>query len=164
MKLIHYSGVKFELQPHIYDEKELHWHGKPNGLWVSVEGEDDWKTWCEGESFNLKCLEFAYEVKLKDDARILHLKSSDEIREFTKLYHLSTRQWDSDTDTYGIRWNEVKEIYQGIIIAPYQWDCRLALETSWYYGWDCASGCIWDLDCIEKFTPMEQESQLCKTT
>ena len=21
----------------------------------------------------------------------------------------------------------------------------------WYYGWDCASGCIWDVSCIEEF-------------
>ncbi len=57
--------------------------------------------------------------------------------------------------TYQLEWDKVKDKYQGIIIAPYQWECRLALETCWYYGWDCASGCIWDLDCIKEFIKQE---------
>jgi len=38
----------------------------------------------------------------------------------------------------------VSKEYDGIEIAPYQWDARLSLI--WYYGWDVASGCIWNLD------------------
>lgn len=45
-----------------------------------------------------------------------------------------------------ISWKKVRKNYDGIIIAPYQWDCRNASETTWYYPWDCASGCIWNLE------------------
>ena len=40
------------------------------------------------------------------------------------------------------------------VVSPYQWNCRLSLETCWYYGLDCASGCIWYLDCIKEFKPL----------
>lgn len=69
-------------------------------------------------------------------------------------------QWDNAQgrklcSTYELDWLKVKQKYQGIIIAPYQWKCRMAQETKWYYGWDCASGCIWDLDCIDEFKLIE---------
>ena len=154
-KLIHYTNEKFSLEPRKYDQAECFWQAKPNGLWISVAGEDDWENWCKSEGFNLENLAISYEIKIKKDAHILHLKTAQEIRDFSMLYILPTRYWDSDSDTYQIKWDKVKEKYQAIIISPYQWSCRLALETCWYYGWDCASGCIWDLDCIEEFKLME---------
>jgi hypothetical protein len=41
--------------------------------------------------------------------------------------------------------------YQGLFITPYIPVCRLSMACNWYYTWDCASGVIWDLSCIEKF-------------
>lgn len=155
MNLIHYTNEKFSLERREYDQNELNWHAKPNGLWVSVEGKCDWKWWCNAESFNLENLAVSYELKLKEDANILYLSTADDIRDFSKLYHLSTRSLDSEYDSYQINWNKVKQKYQGIIISTYQWDCRLAHDTYWYYGWDCACGCIWDLDCIEEFELIE---------
>jgi len=161
-KLIHYSGKPIEkLEPKIYDQNKLPYHAKPNGLWISVEGFEDpdeinWKEWCYGENFQTENLKYSYEVILKKDENILYLKSSDEIFEFTKKFPLplfSQRpvlDWNCG-DTYQLDWHKVKTLYQGIIIAPYQWYCRLSVDCSWYYGWDCSSGCIWDLDCIEEF-------------
>ena len=149
MKLIHYTNEKFSLEPRKYDpydQSKLSWQPKPNGIWVSVEGEYDWKCWCESENYELEHLAVSYEIELKEDANILHLKTSEEIFEFTKAYKNPIRNY-----TYEIKWDEVKAQHQGIIISPYRWDCRLSLEASWYYTWDCASGCIWDLDCIKEF-------------
>jgi hypothetical protein len=28
----------------------------------------------------------------------------------------------------------------------------LRMGLMWYYGWDCASGCIWDTSVIERVT------------
>jgi hypothetical protein len=154
MRLIHYTEKEFELEPRVYDQAKLKWYAKPHGFWVSVEGEDDWKEWCEKENFRTEGLLVSYDVILKENAKILHLKTTYEIIEFTKIYNRSTRPC---FDTYEINWVKLKDLYQGIIIAPYQWDCRLALETSWYYTWDCASGCIWDLDCIEEFKLRKME-------
>lgn len=152
MKLIHYTNEPFDLEPRNYDEEELSRHAKPNGLWVSVEGEYDWFWWCIEGAYYLDCLAVSYEVFLKEDANILHLKTADEIRAFGKMYQVPSKWPWVEGDVSELRWSEIKEKYQGIVIAPYQWDCRMADETGWYYGWDCASGCIWDLDCIKEFT------------
>ena len=48
-------------------------------------------------------------------------------------------------------WGYLATQYQGLIIAPYLWDLRL-FGPAWYYGWDCASGCIWDLTAVESFS------------
>jgi hypothetical protein len=50
---------------------------------------------------------------------------------------------------YYIDWSKVAAKHQGIIIAPYCYARRLTYHTAWYYGWDCASGCIWDLKAIQ---------------
>lgn len=156
MRLIHYSPRIIEsLEDRPYYQEDLSWQAKPNGLWISVEGDklgENWKEWCETEEFCVENLKHSYEILLKEDARILHLKTPEEIFEFTKKYPLRIRGWDADSDTYQLEWFEVKKKYQGIIISPYQWPCRLSLESCWYYGWDCSSGCIWDLKCIDKFT------------
>jgi hypothetical protein len=165
IKLIHYSGLHLDkLEPFTYDQKEKIYHAKPLGVWVSVEGDSSednisWKEWCISENFQLEHFKHSYEVILKDDANVLHLKTSDEIFEFTKKYPLPLEKgWYSwrSKDTYQIDWVKVAEKYQGIIIAPYQWDCRLSIDCSWYYGWDCASGCIWDLDCIKEFKEVKE--------
>ncbi len=156
MKLIHYTSDEFKLEPLKYDQSDLHWQAKPNGLWFSVEGDYDWKWWCEGEEFRLYNLKVCYELELKKDAKILYLETPEEILDLAKQYPFLNKVWDGDR-TYEIDWNKVKEKYQGIIIAPYQWSCRLNPDCNWYYGWDCASGCIWDISCIEEFKLMERK-------
>ena len=54
-----------------------------------------------------------------------------------------------------IRWQDVALDYQGILIAPYQWSLRLDKDFRWYYMWDCASGCIWDLSAIASLTLLQ---------
>lgn len=115
---------------------------KPDGFWVSVEGEMSWKEWCESEDWGLDRFDFDHEIVLSNDANILHLCDIGQIDRFHKEYsECDNARFDSEL----IKWNRVAEDYQGIIIAPYQWDRRLDGKVSdWYYGWDCASGCIWD--------------------
>ena len=163
MRLIHYSRKKFDLEPRMYDQSFVTWQAKPLGLWVSVEGPDDWKSWCEGEEFQLENLKFAYEVKLKKDSNLLYINSPQELLLFTKSYPFLRDQWkDREGErlcaTYELDWLKVKKEYQGIIISEYFWDLRLANECFWYGGWDCSSGCIWDLDCIEELRFIEERS------
>lgn len=160
MKLIHYTDIPFTLEPRKYDQEEYPWKNKPRGLWVSVEGKYDWKCWCEAEGFCLEDLNVSYEVKLKKNAKILHLGTPQEIIDLCNLFPYLRPQWDDPVGrricrSYEVNWPKLAQEYQGIVIAPYQWDCRLADECSWYYGWDCASGCIWDIDCIEEFNLQE---------
>ena len=37
--------------------------------------------------------------------------------------------------------------YDGIEINPYQFEARY--QYTWYYGWDIASGCIWNLSGVK---------------
>lgn len=163
-KLFHYSvRIIDKLVPEYYDEIKKHWieegSMKPSGLWVSVEEyEDDysWFDWCKGEQFRLEELKYKYSVKLDSDTKILHLKSKEDILKFS-LDYAANDPFDfarkssyqrTKTYVYMISWNKVKAEYDGIMIAPYQWKCRLAGECSWYYPWDCSSACIWNLDKI----------------
>lgn len=161
MRLIHYSPKKIDaLESQKYDQYEIKFQSKPNGLWFSVEGLDGWKEWCKGEKTFLDRLRFSYEIILKEKTNIIHLKTPEEIFSFTKKYPLKKRGYDSDSDTSELDWVEIKTNYQGIIISPYQWDCRLALESGWYYGWDCSSGCIWDISCIQDFIFLEENLEM----
>jgi hypothetical protein len=163
MLLIHYSKSIIEsLDDRPYLQTELSWQAKPNGLWISVEDEGsgyNWREWCIAEDFVVDRLKYSHQLILKPSAKIIHLKTPEEIFEFTKKYAAPTRFFDKEYDTNEINWDEVKKEYQGIIISPYQWDCRLALESQWYYGWDCSSGCIWDLKCIQEFIPIKEGNE-----
>lgn len=117
---------------------------KPRGFWVSVDdGDDGWAEWCRGEAFRLDTLRCVHDITLVPDAKMLRLSNAAEIDLFTAEYgasHFHARV---------IRWLDVANRYQGIIIAPYVWSRRLAGGASWYYPWDCASGCIWDAAAIQ---------------
>jgi hypothetical protein len=124
---------------------------KPVGLWVSVDEEYGWKEWCLIEGFRLESLSYKYEVVLKSNANVIILTTKEEIIDFSAKYFKKGEYWfDSKLD-----WAKVKETYQGIIITPYQ--DGLDEEYSWYYGWDCASGCIWDVSCIKEFNLIEHK-------
>lgn len=127
-------------------EKEM---VKPKGLWLSVDGEYDWKLWCEAESFQLETFKHHYRVYLKKDSNILRLNSTQNILNFTEKYNKVVY---SEYGLFGhqIDWARLAEEYQGLIISPYNFELRLDRRTHWYYGWDCASGYIWDANAIDK--------------
>ena len=126
--------------------------GKPTGLWVSVDGKHDWPAWCRAEEFAIASLDCRTRVWLKHDVRVLHLAGATAIKLFTREYAQDHPYPLSRT----IDWSRVGSKYQGIIIAPYCWDCRYSDDTFWYYSWDCASGCIWDADAIASLEPVEE--------
>ncbi len=124
---------------------------KPHGFWVSVdEGERGWAEWCRSEEYRLGALSHVHDVKLRRDANVLVLSSAYDLDEFTAGFAVQTQ--DFFASTY-ILWHRVAALYSGIIIAPYIWARRLDGRASgWYYGWDCASGCIWDASVVESIT------------
>jgi hypothetical protein len=127
---------------------------KPAGFWVSVEGDGDgWSDWCRSEGFGLDRLAYAHEVTLAPAARILRISTPGGIDALTAEY---------GTGRYAgieIEWSRVAQEYQGVLIAPYQWSRRLADGCSWYYGWDCASGCIWDVNAVASIRLTSREAQ-----
>lgn len=163
MRLIHYSN---ELLGPIHskeqDEGRSTGIGKPKGLWVSVEGENDWASWCKSEQFRDCYNQIHNEITLAPDARILYLNTPEEIDKFTEEYIIK-----NDDPKFGrfmdyIDWAKVAGTYQGIVIAPYQWTRRMTEHTWWYYGWDCASGCIWDATAIQSTRVVTQPERMIR--
>jgi hypothetical protein len=148
MEFSHYSHIPFEFDnTRTYDQlDERGGYGKPRGFWLSVDGPDDWKEWCEGNEWRLDGLAYRVAFTVSPDADVRVITSVDELREFHDEFkvppvHVALHPM--------IDWVKVAERYDGIIIAPYLWSIRLDLDLFFYYGWDCASGCFWNLKVIE---------------
>lgn len=160
LNFVHYSRssqpiiFKNELQ---HPDKHYSW-GKPSGLWVTPEFADtNWKEWCEDNGFCLDRLKYVHDVTFSEHAKILEIKTNKELLEFDREYgttrenHYRFSTIINNARFKTIKWYEVAEKYHGILISPYQWDSRFPLL--WYYGWDCASGCIWNKEAISSIIP-----------
>ena len=87
-----------------------------------------------------------YRIVLDPAAKVLFIRTCDELDQFEAEY--GGAKYGAK---YGAKikfsrlgepdWGAVAARYDGIEIAPYVWERRL--EVWWYYGWDCASGCLW---------------------
>lgn len=181
MKLIHWSAdivtqVHGRRQESLFDQakpdrerKRMSPLGKPHGFWLSDEsrGAHGWKAWCKAEGFRPYSLRYEHEVKLSPKAKILYLRTAKDIDEFADKYGsslmvlLGHERPGDDERLYGgryidvIDWKRVAKKYHGIIITPYIWEQRLGRHM-WYYGWDCASGCIWNARAIESITMVRE--------
>ncbi len=154
MILEHYSKelLNFD-RSRVYDQRPESWH-KPRGFWVSVKGEDDWPSWAESENFywpeNFK---HRYEVTVREGANVLRLSTISQIRDFHERFNGplagAVDPVYSDLLKGYVDWRKVVAEYDGIIIAPYQWPIRMDSVIRWYYSWDVASGCFWNLDVID---------------
>ena len=107
---------------------------KPIGLWYSVDG--DWERWCEVEKTDWLEGQNVHEVMLGRE-KMLYVRTVEEIDAFHARYKAKKACY------YLIDWSPVALEYDGIEIAPYQWERRHDKKRLWYYTWDCASGCIW---------------------
>jgi hypothetical protein len=149
-RLLHYSDNLLEKINSVDQTEYLAKWGrsdKPGGLWVSVEGEDDWAHWCESDSFRIGSI--CHEVVLSFSANLLLLTCCSDIDNFSFHYGIrSLHHVGALIDQ--IKWDVVAERYQGIVIAPYVVEKRFSDNAFWYSGWDCASGCIWDARAIEE--------------
>jgi len=131
---------------------------KPSGFWVSDEDEFGWSEWCRGEEFHLEALRYAFEVTIKPDANVLLVSGADNFLAFHERFavHDLADAYYSVFDKGSPDWVAVAEQFQGIVITPYLWEFRLS-GYDWYYGWDCASGCIWDAEAIGSVTLLRGE-------
>lgn len=158
MKLRHFSGTPVEK---VVSKKQAQSGIKPTGLWVSDEDDHGWFKWCKGERFRLEDLAYEYDVTLSDKANILYISNSSQLQAFQDRYidtrpesvnymlRHSPRPGEYSPFVHELRWDLVAQDYDGIIITPYLWDERLG-HKMWYYGWDCASGCIWNAKAVKK--------------
>ena len=116
---------------------------KPRGLWYSVQRDQDqwmgWLEWCRSEEFRYP-EEFAHAFAIEvDPSDLLILDSDAAIEAFSREFSVPSCGRFRE-----IEWKRVASEFKGVEIAPYSWRHRHDPETFWYYGWDCASGCVWD--------------------
>lgn len=127
---------------------------KPRGLWLSDEDDFGWRAWCEAEAFRLEALRFATRFTLRPNHQVRILRSRGDILRFTDDYG-APPPWPIESWTlrqgFYIDWALVAQDYQGLLITPYQWSMRLDQRCFWYYAWDCASGCVWDLSAVQRW-------------
>lgn len=131
---------------------------KPRGLWVSDEDDYGWAEWCKDNDFGIGKL--AHEVTLAPGADILRIESAAQLLAFTQEFSdaLGLLPDIPKIDNY-IRWDKVADAFDGILITPYQWPLRLDDRVFWYYGWDCASGCIWNAAAVERIEPLWETAE-----
>jgi len=112
---------------------------KPQGLWYGCG--DAWVEWVRSESPEwLEASNYLYEVKT--DGKVLKISNDEEFEELEAEFGLQS--------PFGrlIDWELIqREGYGGIEICPYNMQRRMS--SDWYYGWDVASGCIWDSSSIQ---------------
>jgi len=111
--------------------------GKPVGLWFSVG--DAWRKWCRENDYETDGgVAVRTELSL-DPGRFLVIDGYGKLMDFDREWSAPT---GSGMSSCRIDWRGVAARWGGIVIAPYVWEARY--ELLWYYGWDCASGCVWD--------------------
>jgi hypothetical protein len=137
-------------------------YGKPKGVWVSAAGEDDWPSWCRSERFGVDRLEYRHLIEL-DTRRMKIIESVAELDRFDALWGVAYSL--GDMPFHCINWPEVAKEFTGIVIAPYRWERRMDTRVSkWYYGWDCASGCVWDVTAIKSVQVTKGENHVRSET
>lgn len=165
-RLLHYADAPVTLdRGRVYEQRDLRGVGKPVGLWVTVEGEDSWKSWCEGEQFFLSSLAVAHEVTLTAEANLLVIDTPAKLMEFHDTWSVESdfdrmmaeRYPSNDRyhrNQWGVPWSKLVPEYDGIMFIPYLWKARWS-GPMWYSTVDCSSGCIWNLDAIESFEVLD---------
>lgn len=166
-QLVHYSEHPIRNLFNIKQKNQEVMNRKPRGLWVSIDSEDGWKEWCVEQEFALERLRYRYELLLVEDHNILQINTHDELIEFTKIYGIDDPDFLNDLaidqvkfrqslgfpeekTVWSIDWEMVADEYSGIYISFYTHSACMYPEINWFYGWDCSSGCIWDVDIIEE--------------
>lgn len=140
-------------------------HEKPRGFWITDDSEECWRSWCVGESWGLGGLTHKHRIDL-DESRILILRSAYELDAFTNQFAVDN-WWGPSGSPRKYRdrcidWRNVATQHDGLIITPHQWSRRMSDDYSWYYGWDCASGCIWNAHAILGIHLIEIDHDIAK--
>ena len=138
---IHMSKKPFELEQRTFAQK--FWI-KPSGFWYGFGSE--WIDWCRSEMPNWTG-KYIYGVDV-NNINILRINTLLELMQFSREYQSNVSDTGYSTDYKreageSIDWKMVASKYDGIEINPYQFEARM--QYMWYYGWDIASGCVWNL-------------------
>lgn len=117
---------------------------KPTGLWVAKE--DAWIEWGVQNSFDHWTRDFVeLDLDLSDIYKIRFERDLDALREEYGVVHEELNY------VHSIDWSLVAREFKGVYALnwEYGWSGLDSLNP-WFYGWDLASGCVWDLSALEE--------------
>lgn len=134
---IHMSPKPFKLERRTFTQPV---DIKPKGFWYGFGNE--WIDWVRSEMPDWEG-KYIYKVDI-GSSNILKIESHMELMQFHRTYLVDKKKL---TDNSMIKWSDVAKKYDGIEINPYQWEARN--QYIWYYAWDVASGCIWNLENVK---------------
>lgn len=138
---VHMSKKPFELEPRTFVQRVTM---KPSGFWYGFGSE--WIDWCRSEMPDWVG-KYIYGVDV-GKSNVLQITTNLELMQFNRKYE--SRVSDTGYKLYegeSIDWQKVVSEYDGIEINPYQNEARN--QYMWYYGWDIASGCVWNLSKVK---------------
>ena len=124
---------------------------KPIGLWYGFG--TSWIDFIRGEMPHRET-EHVFKIEIENDPDTI-IKIDDD-----KLFLWFSKKF-KDPENEGkfgnhkINWPEVTKKYKGIEFPKYFSEYRMDHDHSWYYPWDIASGCIWDLSAIKNVTKLQ---------
>jgi hypothetical protein len=114
--------------------------GKPIGFWYGFG--TSWVDWCYANRYGDPSRGVLHQLHVARPERVLQLVSEADMRAFLREYRDPTLRTFSN-----IRWGVLATQVAGIEFPAYQHAHVFEQHDTWgwTYGWDCASGCIWDL-------------------
>lgn len=148
-------------------EDDYKWSGDGIGSWYHI---------CMSNADMRTRVRYKYKVNVKKDAKLIIITNEKELDDFSdavgfwkryvpnhpleKLKQEENKIKEAikpltdmiprpkERDTRIIDWIYVYGLYDGIVINP--WLESKKNIYNWYSGWECASGCIWNLKVIDK--------------
>lgn len=144
LKLTHYTFEKFVFNPR-QEYRQSKSALKPDGLWLSHDKcGAGWLDWCMTNAFMEHRLNYETEIHIEEtDKDIAFINDDKSMWAFQYKYSAYIHS------LLGIDFKRVASDYKALVIIPYLYKFRLHSDFLWYYGWDCASACVWDLSCIK---------------
>lgn len=108
---------------------------KPRGIWYSCGIE--WIDFTVNEQPHWFYPEYVYSLAIETDT-LVTIHNAADMKAFDDAYGTT---WKESID-----WEACAEKYDGIEICP--WLRSMETKFPWYFGWDVASGCIWNPEII----------------
>lgn len=145
MRFIHYHD---HLVTEMLDSSQIETSScldKPRGLWFCPAGDSGWTNFVR-RNLSTSRISARTEIVVSKTANIAKIASASDLYSFGEFYGVDVLGGLAR----GVDWRRVALDYEGILITPYLEECRLAMHSIWYYGWDCASGCVWRKSAVEK--------------
>lgn len=141
---------------------------KPDGFWYACY--DDWYNFEErGDSKYIHQININSRVltniQNKNKDKLLVIDNVNDFDIFNSRYAYELRYSNdsekeifkyNDLQNYLVDWNKVSQDYGGIQICPY---LKKRKKILWYYSFDVASGCVWNIKSIIKNSDLIYEKK-----